>query len=208
VITKFISGLSDLGKLLLVIAVITVIVALFVCLLIYPTMSRLSAIDVETAKEEDTIKQDLHFLKYKDKIVKEANAIEPYYIENIPPDNEINTALLKKIEMLATKANVTLVKETTLAPIQETNDLKYPAELECSGKLVDLITFMHLINSSDELIKVVKFNLGSKKTDSDEIKASITVAKMIISKKDLPKPVNSGSSGSGQQSDVSTTKKP
>lgn len=205
-ITKFISGLSDLGKVLLVVALISVIVALFVCLLIYPTMSRLSSIDAETAKEEETIKQDLHFLKYKDKILKEAKAVEPYFTNNIPPENEINTALLKKIEILASKSNVTLAKETTAAPVQETNDLKYSAEVECSGKLTDIVSFMHLINTSDELIKVVKFNLGSKKTDSDEIKATMTIAKMIISKKDLVKPTNPTSPGSGQ-ADVANTQK-
>jgi hypothetical protein len=182
-ITKFIAGLSDLGKILFAVALIAVMTALFVCLLIYPTMSKLSAIDEETAKEEETIKQDLHFLKYKDKIVKEAKAVDPYMANTIPSENEVNTALLKKIEILASKANVTLAKETTSSAVTEPNDMKYSADVDASGKLTDIITFMHLINTSDELTKVVKFNIGTKKADSDEIKATMTIAKVIISKK-------------------------
>jgi hypothetical protein len=206
VITKFIAGLSDLGKILLVIALITVIVALFVCLLIYPTMSRLAVIDEETVKEEQSIKQDLHFLRYKDRILKEAQAIDPYLIDNIPAENEINAALLKKIEIIASKANVILAKETPSTSLQDANDLKYSADVECAGKLADVVTFMHLINTSNELIKVVKFNLGSKKADSDEIKGTMTIAKVIIPKKTLPKPVTPALSGNSQ-ADASNAKK-
>ena len=204
-ITKFISGLSDQGKKLLVIALIIVIVALFDRLLIGPTMSRLAVIDEDTVKEEETIKEDLHFLGYKDKILKEAKAVDPYLTDNIPAENDINTALLKRIEIIATKANVTLAKETTAAGVQEENNLKYSADVECSGKLADVVTFMHLINTSDELTKVVKFNLGSKKADSDEIKATMTIAKVIIPRKNLPISVNP-TSPSTTQTDASTKK--
>jgi hypothetical protein len=67
-ITKFISGLNDNQKKLLVIAVVIVIAALFDRLLIAPTMSRLSSIEDDIAKEEASIKQDIRFLGYKDRI--------------------------------------------------------------------------------------------------------------------------------------------
>jgi hypothetical protein len=185
VITKFISGLSDLGKILFAVAFISVIVALFVCLLIYPTMSRIASIEEETAKEEASIKQDMVFLKHKNRILKEAKAVDPYFTNTIPSETEVNTTLLKRIEILASKTNITLTKETTSPSVQEPNQIKYSADIEASGKLTDLVSFMHLINTSDDLMKVVKFNLGSKKADSDEIKASMTIIKVIISKKGL-----------------------
>lgn len=197
-ISGFMSGLSEQGKKLLTIALIIVIAALFDRLLIAPTMSRLATIDEETAKEEQSIKEDLHFLTYKDKILKQDKAVEPYFTDNLPTEDEIIAAFLKKIEIIATKANVALAKVTPIPAVQESDKLKYSADLECSGKLADVVTFMHLINASQELTKVVKFNLGSKKADSDEIKATMTVAKVIISKKALVKPTSSATSGNTQ----------
>jgi hypothetical protein len=205
-ISGFISGLSDQGKKLLTIALIIVIVALFDRLLIAPTMSRLSAIDAETVKEEQAIKEDLHFLSYKDKILKQAQAVEPYFTDNPPSEDEIIGGFLKKIEMIATKANVVLARVTPVPAVQDVNGLKYTADLECSGKLADVVTFMHLINTSEELTKVVKFNLGSKKADSDDIKATMTIAKVLISKQVLPtKPVTPASGA--PQTDAAKTKK-
>jgi hypothetical protein len=78
--------------------------------------------------------------------------------------------------------------------------------LECSGKLADVVTFMHLINTSEELTKVVKFNLGSKKADSDEIKATMTVARVIISKHTPVKPTSS-TTAANTQANASTPSK-
>ncbi|MEI7998133.1 MAG: hypothetical protein WCH62_01325 [Candidatus Omnitrophota bacterium] len=202
-IDKFISGLSDLGKKLLVVALIVIIVTLFDRLLIEPTMSRLLAIDEEIGKEEKAIKVDLLFLSYKDKILKETQAIEPYLTDNVPTEDEIITSFLKKIEVTASKTNV-VTKTSPPVNQQDKNYLKYSADVDCSGKLTDVITFMHLINTSDELMKVVKFNLGSKKADSDEVKATLTIARIIISKKNTTKTVNPASGGT--RADASNTK--
>ena len=96
-INKFLSGLSSLGKKLLVVTLIVIIIALFDRLLIGPTMSRLDAIRQDTQKEEDTIKSNLRFLSYKNRILKEAKAVDPYVTQIIPTEDEIISAFLKKI---------------------------------------------------------------------------------------------------------------
>ena len=202
-ITKFISGLSDFGKKLFVGALILIIITLFDRLLIAPTMSRLSTIDDEIAREKDSIKGDMHFLAYEDKILKESKEVDPYLVHSFPPEREIGDALLKKIEMLAVKANVTLAKEAQPTGQQEKDYLKYSTDFECTGKLTDVVTLMHLINSSGELMKVVKFNLSSKKSDSDDIKATMTVSKIIVSKEALL-PANPAPSNA--KADVANTK--
>ena len=186
-INKFIAELSDLGKILLAAAFFMVVVALFDLLLIGPTMSRMSAIDGEILKEKSAIKQDLHFLEYKDRILKESKALEGYVTQTMLSEEEVIAAFLKKVEMLANKANVTLVKVTP--PVTGTRDkeyLKYQEDIECSGKQADIITFMHLVDTSTELMKVVKFNFTSKKADSDELKAVMSIVKVIVGKTPLP----------------------
>lgn len=190
-IGKFVSGLSGTGKKIFVVAIVIVVIALFDLMLIGPTTSKIASIDQEIQKEQGEIKQDLHFLGYKDKILKESQLAEPFIVENLPSDEEITAAFLKKIEMLAGKANVTLAKITPIAPVQEPDKgyLKYQADLDCSGKLADVVAFMHLIDSANELTKVVKFNFSSKKSaEGDELKATMTVAKVIVTKNALPAP--------------------
>jgi hypothetical protein len=210
VIPKFLSDLSDNGKKLLTVALIIIVIALFDRLLIDPTMSRLSAINQDIAKEEKAIKQDLHFLGYKDKILKESKVFDPYLTKELPAEEEIIATFLKKVEMLANNANVTLIKVTPSTGTQEKEYLKYQADLECSGKLADVITFMHMVDTSNELMKVTKYNFSSKKADSDEIKAVLTVAKIVVAKRAVPaqvKPAGETSSKS-TATDAGTSTQP
>ena len=185
-ITKFISSLNENQKKLLVIAVVIVIAALFDRLLITPTMSRLSSIEGDITKEEATIRQDIHFLGYKDRIVKESQEIDPYLTKNMSTDEEMIAGFLKKIEVLAGQSKVTLIKINPAPGEQDAEYWKYQADLECSGDLADVISFMHMINANSELMKVLKFNISSKKTDTDEIKATMTVEKIVVTDKPMP----------------------
>lgn len=162
-IQKFFAGLSDNGKKLLAVALIFIVAALVDRLLIGPSMSRLSSINEEIAEEKNSLKQDLHFLSHKERILKESKVYEPFIMAKFPAEEEIIAGFLKKVEMLANKANVTLVKVTPNAGEGQDNYLRYSADLECSGVLSDVITFMHLVDTSPDLMKVIKFNLGSKK---------------------------------------------
>ncbi len=184
VITQFIAGLSSTGKKLFAIAFVIVAIALFDRLLISPTLSRMSAIDSDIEKETNSIKQDLRFLSYKDKINSESKVYAPYLSEKALSEEEIISAFLKSIEVLAKKGNVTVAKVTPSSGSKEKDYVKYVADLECSGVLSDVVTFIHLIDTSEELMKVVKFSFSSKKADSDEIKAVMTIHKVVISKRD------------------------
>ena len=168
------------------VALIVAAAALFDRLLISPTMSRISAIDQEIVKEEMVLKQDIRFLSHKDKILKESKAFEPYITAKMPAEEEIIAGFLKKVEMLANKANVTLIKVTPSTGQAQDNYLRYSADLECAGVLPDMVTFMHLVNSSPDLMKVVKFNLGAKKVDSDDIKAAMTVSMIVVGNGPMP----------------------
>ena len=185
-INKFIAGLNENQKKLLIIAVVIVIAALFDRLLIGPTMSRLSAIEEDITKEEATIKQDTRFLGYKERIAKESDEIAPFLTKNMSTDEEMVAAFLKKIESLASQTKVTLIKVNPSPGEQDAEYWKYQADLECSGNLGDVISFMHLINSDKELMKVDKYNFSAKKSDTDDIKATMTIEKIVVTDKPMP----------------------
>ena len=181
-IGKFIASLSGTGKMLLVLAVAFSVIALSDLLFFSQTMAKMSVIDQEIVTEKNAIKQDLRFLNYKNKILKEGKIFDPYLSQSSVTEDEVIAAFLKKIDLMKVKANVVMIKVTPSPGIDEKGSIKYQADLEFTGKLADVITFMYLFNSSDELIKVVKFSFSSKKIDIDEIRASITVAKLVVGK--------------------------
>ncbi len=185
-INKFIAGLNDNQKKLLVAAVVFVIAALFDRLLIDPTMTRLSTIQEEITKEEATIKQDMHFLKYQKRIIQESKEINPFLTKKILTENETIAAFLNKIQSLASQMKVNLIKINPNPGEQDTDYWKYQADLECSGELPDIISFMHAINADTDLMKVDKFNFSGKKSDTNEIKAAMTIEKVVITLKPMP----------------------
>ncbi len=183
-IQKFIAGLTSNQKQLLLIAGVLVGAALFDRLLIGPTVSRLSDIDQDIIKEKGVIKQDLHFLGYKDRIVKESEALEVYLTKDVATEEEMLSAFLKNVEDLASQAKIVVGKISPVAGQQEKEYLKYQADLECSGKFSDVISFMHLIDASPDLMKVTKFTLGAKKGEGDDIvKATMSIEKIVVASK-------------------------
>jgi hypothetical protein len=190
-INKFIAGLNDNQKKLLVIAMVIVGAALLDRLFIGPTMSHLSTIEDSINKEESSIRQDMRFLGYKQRIAQESSEIEPFLTKNVSTDEEMIAAFLKKIESLASQTKVTLIKVNPAPGEQDAEYWKYQADLECSGNLGDVISFMHLVNSDKDLMKVDKFNFSAKKSDTDEIKATMTIEKIVVTDKPMPpKPEN------------------
>ena len=123
---------------------------------------------------------------YKDRIYQEAQQIDPYLTKTVSTDEEMIAAFLKKIESLANQSKVTLIKINPAAGEQTQQFWKYQADLECSGQLADVVSFMHLVDTATDLMKVVKFNFASKKSDTDEIKATMTIEKIVIPFKGMP----------------------
>jgi len=186
-INKFISSLNENQKKLLMITMVIVGAALMDRLFISPTMSHLSAIEEDITKEESAIKQDIRFLGYKDRIVQESQEIDPYLTKELSTNEEVIAAFQEKVEALATQSKVTLIKINPAPGEQDAEYWKYQADLECSGTLANIISFMHLVNSDKDLMKVLKFNFSVKKADtSDDIKATMTIEKIVVTDKPMP----------------------
>ena len=125
-INKFISGLSAHEKKILGIAAIFLLIALFDRLLVAPSMGRLKELDDAIAKQESVIGQNLRFLSYHDRIVKEAAAFKDFYAKDVRAEEEVIADFLKQVEGLASQAQVELSKvdrRTAELEIQRTVEL-------------------------------------------------------------------------------------
>ncbi len=177
---KFISGLGPKERKIFAFAAIVVLAVLFDRLLVAPSMSRLRVIDASIAEQEKNIKQNLTFLSRRDSIIKEAAVYKDFYTKSVQTEEAVIADFLKKVENLATKSEITLVKVFPDGQDVQKEYLKYFVTLDCSGKLENIANFMYAVNSSPELLKVEKMNLLTNPRDVEKIQATITISKMIM----------------------------
>lgn len=179
-INKFISGLSPNEKKILTVASALVLLALFDRLLVGPSLLRMHELDDKIAKEEDGIRQNMRFMGYKDRIVREASAYRDFYTLSVRSEEEITADFLKKLELLGTQSRVELSKISPAGTDVQKQYVKYLVTLDCSGKLEDITAFLYAINNSAELIKVEKMVITGNARNAEVVQASLTVAKMIV----------------------------
>ena len=176
----FISKLSEGGKKIFYLTVLVVGLALVDRLFLGPVLERLKTIDEEIMQQEENTRRDLRFLTYKDKILQNSQSFSKYFTKGKKDDDVINAEFLSTIEKLATQSKVNLVKSNPSEAKKEKMFAQYFANLDCNGQLKDVVTFMHMINAHDELLKITRLNMTPKKGAEGEVNASMTVAKMII----------------------------
>ena len=120
----------------------------------------------------------MKFLSYKDKIAKDSQAFESYF-EDLRDDDVVNAEFLSNVEKLATESKVSLVKSNPTQSKKHGDYIEYFANLDCSGVLKDVVSFMHSVNSSKGLLKIVQFNMSPKKGTAGEVNVSMTIVKMV-----------------------------
>ena len=177
---NFIAKLSEKGKKILYITLAFAALALMDRLFLGPVLDQLKTIEDKIVEQEDTIKRDLRFLAYKNKIVKNIEVFSKYFEKTQKDADVVNRDFLSVVEKLATKNKVNLIKSNPSEVKKENNFTQYFATLDCSGQLKDVISFMHSINSTEELLKITRFNLTPKRGTEGEVTASMTIAKMIV----------------------------
>ncbi|MBF0122844.1 MAG: type 4a pilus biogenesis protein PilO [Candidatus Omnitrophica bacterium] len=179
-INKFISGLSANEKKILGIAALFLLIALFDRLLIAPSMGQLKHLDDAIAKEESLISQNLRFLSYRDRIVAEASAFNEFYAKDTRAEEEVIADFLKKIEGLASQAQVELSKVSPSGQEAQKEFVKYFITLDCTGKFDAITNFIYLVNNSKELLRIEKMNIAGNQRDAEKVQSSLTISKMII----------------------------
>ena len=179
-LNKFISGLSVMEKKILSVALVFALLALFDRLLIGPSLAKLNDIDEKIVKEESVIKQNLRFLTYRERIVKEASNFKDYYSKDVRAEEEVIGEFLKKIELMAGQSQVELSKISPAGQEYQKDYIKYLVTLDCTGNLADITTFIYAVNNSKDLLKIEKMNVVGNNRDGEKVQAALTISRMII----------------------------
>jgi Tfp pilus assembly protein PilO len=171
--------LSKKEKIGLSCAFVFLLVASMDRLIINPIYGRFQKIDQAIKINEKQLGHDLRNIHLKEQIAKE---FEKYveYVERSGSDEEEVAKILGEIESLARQSKVYLVDVKPKAPQKVDFYKEYAVEIEAEGELADLITFLHQVNTSAQLLRVEKLRLNSKEDGSTGLKSSMLITKVSV----------------------------
>ncbi|MFT7537960.1 MAG: hypothetical protein ACI9F2_000100 [Lysobacterales bacterium] len=177
---KFVEKLSVKEKKIFYIMSVFVLLALFDRAFLGPVVEKVAELDTQIEQQKAEVLRDMKVLSYKDRIIAENELYSKYTVSNIKDDDVVNADFLSLVESVATETSVNLIKSNPVKVEKNDRYADYYASIDCSGSLESVISFMHTINSSKELLKIVHFSMAPKRGTSNEVNVSMSVVKMIM----------------------------
>ncbi len=179
-IPDFYSKLTEQEKKIFYVTLVIVLLMLVDRIFLGPALSKMRAYDQEIEEQKKNIQQDLRFLTYKERILNDDEALSPYYRNKYKTEDEVLASFLKKIEMIATEAKINLIKVSPAETKERKGYKEYYANLECEGLLENIASFMHAVDTSQDLLKIIKVNFSLKRASGDEVLVGMVVSKMFM----------------------------
>lgn len=145
-----------------------------------PVIGKLASLDQAIRDEQIAAKKSLHVLVQKDRIQTESKAFSSYSVEAKDPEQEM-TSLLKDIETLAEQASVSVLYVKPATVKEEKGTKKYMATLESESEMEQVASFFHSVESSNQLLKIEKYDITPKSKDSSIAHCTITISRTVLS---------------------------
>jgi len=179
-IGEFYNHLNEQERKVFYAAMAVLIIALFDGLFLRPVLSRLEELEDQIRSTSRALERDLRFISYRDKILEEDRLFRKYQTDESKIGEEIIAGFLKTIEVIASEKQISLSRVTPADFSARKGSVQYFASVECSGKLTDMIAFIYAIDSTDNLLKIVRMNMSGNKASKDDVKVEMKVAKLVI----------------------------
>ena len=171
--------LSNKEKIGLSLAFSVMAVALADRLIISPVRDRFRRIDQEIKISEKQLGHDLRNVHQRDQI---AGQFDQYveYVQRSGSDEEEVAKILGEIESLARQSQVYLANMKPQTPKEIDFYKEYAVEIDAEGEISSLITFLHHLNTSTQLLRVEKLRMGSNKKGQKTLKASMLITRVLV----------------------------
>ncbi len=182
---KLFSQLQGSGRILLIVAVCFVGLAVMDRLMIGPYTSQMKYMEAESKAQKESLKRSKRIVSFQSKILTEYSNYKSFLDTGVKSQEEIISALLKKIETIAAQQSVTV---TNVRPgdIEEKPNFKvYKTSIDCEGKLGDVLSFIHLLEQSDYLFQVERYTMTPKSKGSEIIKCAFDIVRILIAAEDV-----------------------
>lgn len=181
VLKAFLSGLSDKERKILYLACGVVCLALFDSLVLSPITRESRIFEEKIKTQADLIKKHLLILQYRESIIGEDDAYGKFFSDKDATESELKASFLSGIERMAKASKVTLTNISEVNREEKKDYAQYSLTVECVSGMENLIGFIYNIDSSEEeLIRVASCELAPKKRETYEVKAILTVIKLIV----------------------------
>ncbi|MBN2453430.1 MAG: type 4a pilus biogenesis protein PilO [Candidatus Omnitrophica bacterium] len=177
---EFFNKLSGKERVGLAVAVIVIALVIVDRLIVSPIGGKIQRINQDIHFSEKKLSRDLRNINNRDMIEGEYKKYRNYVSKGAASDEENVANILAEIESLARSSSVSLVEIKPQSPKNYDFYKEYIIDVTAEGGMEQIVTFMHNINNSNQLLRAVKIRLGLKDKESSNIKASVQVTKISI----------------------------
>ena len=175
----FLEKLSGKEKIGLSLAFAVMAIALLDRLIINPVRIRFQRIDQEIKISEKQLAYDLRNVHQKDRIARQFDEYVEY-VQRSGSDEEEVAKILGEIESMARQSKVYLANMKPQTPKEIDFYKEYAVEIDTKGEISSLITFLHQLNTSTQLLRVEKLRLSSDKKGDKTLKASMLIIRVLV----------------------------
>ena len=174
------NNLDKKGKILLFVAFGFLLLATMDRMVLGPIFSQINILEAEIQAKKETLSRNLRILSFKDSILREYNKYQNYFDSGEKAQEVIIRDLLQKIENLA-KRNQVNISNIQSGEVEENPVFQeFKTTVECNGALGSILRFMNMLEESDFLFQITRYELNPKSKGSDIIKASMDMSRILI----------------------------
>jgi hypothetical protein len=172
--------LNPQSRILFIVAVAFVALALMDRLMIGPFTSQMKYMEAESKAQKENIKRSKRVIAFREGILEEYSKYSTYLDTGEMKQEEIIAALLRKIETLAAQQSVTVTNVRPGDVEDKANFRIYKTTIDCEGKLVNILSFVNLMEQSDYLFQVERYTMSPKSKGSEITKCTFEIARILI----------------------------
>ncbi|OPX28141.1 MAG: hypothetical protein B1H08_06505 [Candidatus Omnitrophica bacterium 4484_171] len=160
-------------------SVVFVALALIDRLLVSPALDKIASLESNITDKKEIIQKDLHFIYLKKGIEKEASSYAGYFKKEASYDEGMN-AFLKLIEDIARRSSIDLLNIRPAGVKAEKGIVKYYVDLNCRGRMEQIILFIYRIESAKKILTIDKVTISAQEEGSSVAQCRLTVSGLSI----------------------------
>lgn len=179
-VTRFYAKLKKGERRVLAVTLLILGAAFVDRVIVMPISTTLTGLSQSVREQETAIKKSMNVLLHKETISAESKEYMSYSVEAKNAEEEM-VGLLREVESVAQRSGVSVVYVKPGTVKEEKGIKKYYANLECEAPMEQVATFFHDIESSNQLIKVEKYQIQPKSKDSSIARTTVSIYKTVLS---------------------------
>ena len=176
-IQKFLAGRSSTERAGLYIAAFFVLAAFSDRVIVRPIVARTDKVNKDIEEQKDLIRESARVLAQKGSLEKEIANYEHALTESRSEEEE-TAIFLKEVGALASASSVYVIDMKFRGVIAGEGSVRYAVNVNCEGQMKHIVKFMYLLGRSENLLKIISYNLTPKSKESSIVKANLTIHKL------------------------------